>query len=209
MSDKEKLLSSIAKANAGFKGHESVLKEAEWMNKMPKSIFTSPAPFELPEVDMPELKIPKAIKELNREYKDFDVDGLIELKKKVQDVGIYSEEDPDLSEDVEDALQRFIDEYQKFKELNSEQYRKIAIKRAELQLEHQNHALKLITQEAEAKLSSKYDWKAKWRHLIIKSLGTVLFITLLLLVGWLVKTYEWAELPYSGLFKSVVPFPKP
>jgi len=64
-------------------------------------------------------------------------------------------------------------------------------------------------QDTESKLDSKYDWKAKWRHLFIKSLGTALFIILLLFVGWLVKSYEWAELPYSGLFKSVVPFPKP
>lgn len=120
----------------------------------------------------PRLKIPRAIKDINREYKDFNIDTLVELKKKVRNLDIYCEDDSDVLGDVEDALQRFIDEHRKLKELNSGQYRQITIKKAEL--EHENHALKLAAKDAESKLDSKYDWKAKWRHLFIKSLGTAL-----------------------------------
>ncbi|MCW8336741.1 hypothetical protein, partial [Vibrio paucivorans] len=179
---------------------------------LPKSVLTAETviPSSLQQsIATPRLKIPRSIKDINREYKDFDIDALVVLKKKVRDLDIYSEDDSDVLSDVEDALQRFIDEHRKLKELNSEQYRQITIKKAELELEHENHVLKLAAKDAESKLDSKYDWKAKWRHLFIKSLGTALFIILLLFVGWLVKNYEWAELPYSGLFKSVVPFPKP
>ena len=216
MSEKENYLSSISKMTAGLKKHDSVLKQAEWASKvsseLPNSVLASASvrPNSVQQtIVTPRLKIPRAIKDINREYKDFNIDALVELKKKVRNLDIYSEDDSDVLGDVEDALQRFIDEHRKLKELNSEQYRQITIKKAELELEHENHALKLAAKDAESKLDSKYDWKAKWRHLFIKSLGTALFIALLLFVGWLVKTYEWAELPYSSLFKTIVPFPKP
>ncbi len=200
MSDKHKSdlttgLSSLDSVlnNAGM---QSVLKQAELTNKFQAAI---PKP----------LKMPRTLADFDRKFKEFDLDGLVALKRKIKDLDAYSDDDIKTLNDLEDALQGYINDYKEFKKLNSDQHRQITMKKAELELEHENHVLKLITQEAEAKLSSKYDWKAKWRHLFIKSLGTALFITLLLFVGWLVKTYEWAELPYSGLFKSVVPFPKP
>lgn len=55
----------------------------------------------------PRLKIPRAIKDINREYKDFNIDTLVELKKKVRNLDIYCEDDSDVLGDVEDALQRF------------------------------------------------------------------------------------------------------
>ncbi|HFQ5357078.1 TPA: hypothetical protein ACGVAX_004322 [Vibrio vulnificus] len=212
MSEKESNLSSISKIT----GPGSVLKQTEQARKvslgLPTSVIdtTSVIPRSIQQaVATPKLKIPRSIKDINREYKDFNIDALVELKKKVRNLDVYREEDSDVLSDVEDALQRFIDEHRKLKQLNSEQYRQITIKKAELELEHENHVLKLAAKDAESKLDSKYDWKAKWRHLFIKSLGTVLFIFLLLFVGWLVKTYEWAELPYSSLFKTIAPFPKP
>lgn len=210
MSDKENYLSSLSTITSGLKVNESVLKQAQLASKvtagLPKSVI--PDSFKQA-IATPKLKIPRTIKNLNREYKDFDIDALVALKKRLRSLDVYNEDESEVLSDTEDALQRFIDEHKKLKELNSEQYRQITIKKAELELEHENHALKLAAKDAESKLDSKYDWKAKWRHLFIKSLGTALFITLLLFVGWLVKTYEWAELPYSALFKSVVPIPKP
>ncbi|CAK3329126.1 hypothetical protein VCRA2128O94_300006 [Vibrio crassostreae] len=216
MSDKENYLSSLSKITSGLKVNESVLKQTQLASKvtsgLPKSVLTTkaaiPSSFEQA-IATPRLKVPRTITNLNREYKDFDIEALVALKKRVRGLDVYNEDASDVLSDTEDALQRFIDEHRKLKELNSEQYRQITIKKAELELEHENHALKLAAKDAESNLDSKYDWKAKWRHLFIKSLGTALFITLLLFVGWLVKTYEWAELPYSALFKSVVPLPKP
>ncbi|OED63688.1 hypothetical protein A165_01530 [Vibrio tasmaniensis ZS-17] len=216
MSDKENYLSSLSKITSGLKVNEPVLKQTQLASKvtsgLPKSVLTTksaiPSSFEQA-IATPRLKVPRTITNLNREYKDFDIEALVALKKRVRGLDVYNEGASDVLSDTEDALQRFIDEHRKLKELNSEQYRQITIKKAELELEHENHALKLAAKDAESNLDSKYDWKAKWRHLFIKSLGTALFITLLLFVGWLVKTYEWAELPYSALFKSVVPLPKP
>lgn len=190
---------------AGLTKHESVLKDAELVSKLTTGI--SPEIFK-GDVSPPKFKIPRALSDINRKYKDFDVDALTTLKKNVQDMDIYDEKDRQLLNDVEDAIQRYIDDYQEFKKLNSEQIRQISMRKAELELEHETHQLKLMAKDAEAKLESKYDWKSKWRHLFIKSLGTALFISLLLFVGWLVKNYEWAELPYSSLFKTVVPLPK-
>ncbi|TKF90376.1 hypothetical protein, partial [Vibrio sp. F13] len=203
MSDKENYLSSLSKITSGLKVNESVLKQTQLASKvtsgLPKSVLTTksaiPSSFEQA-IATPRLKVPRTITNLNREYKDFDIEALVALKKRVRGLDVYNEDASDVLSDTEDALQRFIDEHRKLKELNSEQYRQITIKKAELELEHENHALKLAAKDAESNLDSKYDWKAKWRHLFIKSLGTALFITLLLFVGWLVKTYEWAELPY-------------
>ncbi len=169
--------------------------------------------FDIPQIDIPKMKIPRSLRAIDEQFTDFDIDGLTALKKDVNGLNSHDREAVQKMEDtlnkVEDVLEKYIDDYQTFEKLNSEQFRTIKMKQAELELEHENHVLKLMAQEAEAKLQSKYDWKEKWRHLFIKSLGTALFIGLLLFVGWLVKTYEWAELPYSSVFKSIVPFPKP
>ncbi len=166
---------------------------------------------QLEPVAMPKLKIPRSLRNLDGkgQFKDFDVDELVTLKKQVQQMNAYSDEENVIMDKVEDVLDQYIKDFKEFKRLNDDQLRTITMKKAELELEHENHVLKLMTQEAEAKLQAKYDWREKGRHLFIKSLGTALFIGLLLFVGWLVKTYEWAELPYSSVFKSIVPFPKP
>ncbi|MBY7824331.1 hypothetical protein [Vibrio fluvialis] len=157
-------------------------------------------------VRTPKLRIPR----LNRpsDFDGIDISHLKDLIQKIQDVDVYEDKDEKLFNQIEDALRKFVDCYNTFEELNSDQNRQLSMRKAELELEHQNLEYKLLAQEAESILKARYDWRDKWRHLFIKSLGTALFISLLLLVGWLVKNYEWAVLPYSSLFSNGIPMPK-
>ncbi|AKB03396.1 hypothetical protein VCSRO96_1346 [Vibrio cholerae] len=189
-------LAQTAEKWAGF----AALSEHENKRKSIGSIL------EKANIRTPKLRIPQ----LNRpsELKDIDVGQLKDLRKQIQNADVYSDSDEELYSKLEGALSKFIDCYETFEELNSSQYRQLSLKKAELELEHQNLEYKLLAQEAENRLKARYDWRDKWRHLFIKSLGTALFISLLLFVGWLVKNYEWAVLPYSSLFSNGIPMPK-
>ncbi|WP_001290567.1 hypothetical protein [Vibrio metoecus] len=103
MSEKESNLSSISKIT----GPGSVLKQTEQARKvslgLPTSVIdtTSVIPRSIQQaVATPKLKIPRSIKDINREYKDFNIDALVELKKKVRNLDVYREEDSDVLSDV-------------------------------------------------------------------------------------------------------------
>lgn len=183
----------------------SVMKQADLFDKLTAGISANLVTgLDETKIKVPKLQIPRSLRLHDQgKFKDFNVDGLIELRKKVRKMNVYENEDAETLERVEDALSSYIEDFQEFKRLNDEQLRTITMKKAELELEHENHVLKLITKEAEAKLEVKYDWKEKWRHLFIKSLGTILFIGILLVVGTLVHKYDWLHLPYSSLFKNI------
>ncbi len=141
----------------------------------------------------------KRLKELKGQLRDFD---LSIKSSRYPDEGQLVDAD-DLKENIEDALSKFISCIEEFEDFNSQHARSLSLKAAEYELEHQNMKNKLELQDAEAKLKAQYDWKEKWRHLFIKSLGTILFIGILLVVGSLVNKYDWLHLPYSSLFKSI------
>ncbi len=141
----------------------------------------------------------KKLKELRNRLNDFD----LELKRSRYKENGQVVDGDDFKEQLEDALSKFIDCIDEFEDFNSQHARSVALKSAEYELEHQNMKNRLEVQDAEAKLKARYDWKEKWRHLFIKSLGTVLFIGILLTVGSLVHKYDWLHLPYSSLFKNI------
>ncbi|MDW6004448.1 hypothetical protein [Vibrio mangrovi] len=158
------------------------------------------------------LRRTRLINDLNKSLDGLDIEFLKDLRKRTHDAVFDYKRDPDgynkLQDDLDDALRKFIATFDEFERLNSEHERKLAFKEAELELDNKQLASRLHAIAEENRIKAKYDWGEKLRHLFIKSMGTALFIALLLLVGWLVKNYEWATLPYSSLFKTIVPIPK-
>jgi hypothetical protein len=87
---------------------------------------------------------------------------------------------------IENAITKFIKYIDKFETLNSEERRKLDLKREELKLE------------------VSHDWKEKFRTFFFRILASALFISTLFAIGYIEHEYEWARLPLS---KYVSPIP--
>lgn len=202
---KSPLPSSIERVTNRLARAESSLPNIEMLSKI------SPSALE----PVKKMSLPRGADKIKEALESVDSDSLKALRMSLKNVEFDSYDNSGeeidnylLKQNIDDALARFIETINIFEDLNSEHNRKVALKAAEYELDHQNLQNKLTFQNEEAKIKAKYDWREKWRHLIIKSLGTALFITLLMFVGWLIHTYEWAHLPYSNLFKTALSLPK-
>ncbi|WP_133151118.1 hypothetical protein [Vibrio cyclitrophicus] len=115
-----------------------------------------------------------------------DKDFISNLKETVIQSEINSNEYQNCKEDIEDTLIKFLRLYDEFKDLNSEESRKVALKEQELRVE------------------AKHDWAEKFRLFFFRILASILFIISLFSIGYIEKEYDWATLPLSK-YVSVAP----
>jgi hypothetical protein len=117
-----------------------------------------------------------------------DEGTLIQLLHTVQAISVFKEgsqaEFWNHKEDLENSLHKLIRDLNKTDDLNSEESRKISLKKQELELD------------------TRHDWKEKFRLFFFRILTTTLFVISLFAIGYIEDSYEWAKLPLSKYVKT-------
>jgi hypothetical protein len=151
--------------------------------------------FQVPETKIPNIPLPdkrsraERREDFEKELASLDKEALIELRDKIQDIYEHSESHElklwEYKEDLENSVIKLIRYIDKFESLNSEESRKIELKKKEL------------------KLDAKHDWSDKFRLFFFRVLASALFIGTLFAIGYIEKEYDWATLPLSKYVKPV------
>jgi phosphoenolpyruvate carboxylase len=126
--------------------------------------------------------------DFERRLEGIDKKSLEDLKEIISNAS-SSDELMELKEDIEDSLTKFIQYYDQFNNLNSEESRKVALK------------------EKELKLDARYDWREKARLFLFRILGSALVVATLFAIGYIEHEYEWARLPMSKYLNTSTTIP--